>query len=78
MSAPLQSPAAADAVEVAALRQRFREGKASLIQAFRDARPTAGAASRLLKGLARHVDGTLQRLWEAAYLPKGAALIAVG
>lgn len=78
MPAPLQSPAAADAVEVAVLRQLFREGKASLIQAFREARPTAGAASRLLKGLARHVDGTLQRLWEAAYLPKGAALIAVG
>lgn len=78
MPAPLQSPAAADAVEVAVLRQLFREGKASLIQAFREARPTVGAASRLLKGLARHVDGTLQRLWEAAYLPKGAALIAVG
>ncbi|HWP18907.1 MAG TPA: [protein-PII] uridylyltransferase [Burkholderiaceae bacterium] len=78
MSAQPQASAAVDAIDVAALRQRFREGKAALIEEFRQARPTPGSAARLLKGLARHVDQTLQQLWEGAYLPKGAALIAVG
>ncbi|WP_281915393.1 [protein-PII] uridylyltransferase [Caldimonas thermodepolymerans] len=75
MAAVADDPAAAS---VAELRHRFRARKAALIEEFREARPTAAAANRLLKGLARHVDQTLQELWECALLPPGAALLAVG
>jgi len=63
---------------VAALRAHYRDGKAALIAQFRDARPTGATAARLLKGLARHVDGTLSELWKHAAVPAGAALVAVG
>lgn len=63
---------------VASLRARYRDGKASLIEHFRAARPTATAANQLLKGLARHVDATLTDLWNHAGMPAGAALVAVG
>ncbi|WP_036236247.1 [protein-PII] uridylyltransferase, partial [Methylibium sp. T29-B] len=55
-----------------------RDGKAALIERFRASRPTAPAATRLIRGLARHVDGTLLHLWQHALMPKGAALVAVG
>jgi [protein-PII] uridylyltransferase len=63
---------------VATLRARFRDGKAALLEHFRHARATAPAATRLLKGLARHVDATLADLWEHAGMPAGATLVAVG
>ncbi len=63
---------------MAALRTRFRDGKAALIDHFGAARPTATAATRLLRALARHVDATLCALWEHAAMPAGAALVAVG
>ena len=63
---------------VAALRARYRDGKSTLIAQFRDDRPTATAAARLLKALARHVDATLAELWQHAAVPAGAALVAVG
>ena len=71
---------AADTVAPAlpSLRARFRDGKAALIEAFRQSRPTAPAASLLTRGLARHADETLAALWQQAGLPKGAALVAVG
>ncbi len=68
-------PAAAD---VAALRSRFREGKAGLIEQFRQARPSAVAATRLLRSLSRHVDETLAEIWQCAGMPADAALLAVG
>ena len=77
MSAPLIAPASTSG-GVAALRARFRDGKRALIEHFGAARPTATAASRLLKGLARHVDATLTELWVHAGMPAGAALVAVG
>ncbi len=61
-----------------ALRARFRDGKAALLDGFAAARPTAPAAARLLKALARHVDTTLAALWVDSALPAGAALVAVG
>lgn len=70
--------AAANPTAVAALRARHREGKAALLEAFRSARPTATAAARLLRALARHVDGMLAEVWTLAGLPAGAALLAVG
>ena len=63
---------------VAAMRQRFRDGKGTLLGSFGNARATAPAAVRLLRALARHVDATLCELWQASALPAGAALVAVG
>ncbi|WP_040499897.1 nucleotidyltransferase domain-containing protein, partial [Ideonella sp. B508-1] len=60
------------------IRQRFKQGKAELLDHFREARPTVISASRLMKALARHVDTTLSQLWHQAALPSQAALIAVG
>jgi [protein-PII] uridylyltransferase len=77
MSARLDSPTRTPG-SVASLRARFRNGKAALIEHFRDGRATAPAASKLLKGLAKHVDATLADLWEHAGMPAGAALVAVG
>ncbi|WP_119355229.1 [protein-PII] uridylyltransferase [Azohydromonas sediminis] len=66
------------AASLGELRQRFRDGKAALLEQFRAARPTAPAATRLLRALARHVDATLATLWQRAGMPTGAALVAVG
>jgi [protein-PII] uridylyltransferase len=63
---------------VTRLRERLRSGKAALLDAFRQARPTAPAALRLIRGLTRHVDATLADLWRHAAMPPGAALLAVG
>ena len=77
--ASAQTTAAATALPL--LRQRFKDGKAALIGHFREARPTAAGATRLLRALARHVDATLAELWQQQGLPEqasGAALVAVG
>ncbi len=63
---------------LAALRTRFRDGKAGLLAHFAAARPTATAASQLIKALARHVDATLATLWADSGMPATAALVAVG
>jgi len=65
-------------IGIAELKQHFKTGKTGLLQAFRDAEPTVGAATGLMRKLARHVDATLQTLWRQAGLPEGAALAAVG
>ena len=61
-----------------ALRARFRDGKAALLQHFAQSRATAPAAARLIRALARHVDATLASLWLQSGLPAQAALVAVG
>ena len=61
-----------------ALRHRFRQRKAALLDGFRSSRPSIPAALRLLRALTRLVDETLVELWNAAGGPDGAALIAVG
>ena len=66
------------AASIGALRARFRDGKAELLAGFAAARATAPAAGRLVRALAKHVDGTLAELWRGAGLPAGAALVAVG
>ncbi len=63
---------------VAALRAQFRDGKAALLAHFAAARPTANAATQLVRTLARHVDATLAALWVECGLPASAALVAVG
>ncbi|MBK1689756.1 [protein-PII] uridylyltransferase [Rubrivivax gelatinosus] len=77
MSALPEAPARAPG-SVAALRARFRDGKAAIVGHFRSSRPTSTAARQLLKALARHVDATLADLWTHAGMPPGAALVAVG
>jgi [protein-PII] uridylyltransferase len=76
MSAQLQPVQSAGGV--GELRQRFRDRKNALIEHFRLARASAPAASRLIKGLTRHVDATLADLWLHAAMPPGATLVAVG
>ena len=79
MSALLETPLRqAPEHGVAAQRQRFRDGKAALLQHFAEARATTLAATRLTKALTKHVDSHLTELWERANLPPGAALVAVG
>jgi [protein-PII] uridylyltransferase len=64
--------------EVVAMRARFRDGKAALLERFRASRATALAAARLTKALTRQADNMLGELWEHAAMPAGAALVAVG
>ena len=75
---PAAHAPASSALALPSLRTRFRDGKAALIERFRDARPTAPAASLLIRNLTRHVDETLAALWQHAQMPRGAALVAVG
>jgi [protein-PII] uridylyltransferase len=73
LSAPGSAPRS-----VSELRSRFRQGKAALIEQFRQSRPSSTAATRLVRSLTRHVDQTLIDLWRHALMPPGAALLAVG
>ena len=78
LSAAKAEPAALSTEHLGDLRLQFRAGKDALIRHFEAARPTAPAAVRLIRGLARHVDETLVRLWEHCGMPADAALLAVG
>ncbi|HEX2009303.1 MAG TPA: [protein-PII] uridylyltransferase [Roseateles sp.] len=64
--------------DLAELRRLFKQGKQALIADFLQQRATLTAAHRLMRGLARHVDKTLQALWLRAGLPLEACLAAVG
>ncbi len=64
--------------KLAELRLAYRAGKDALTSHFELARPTAPAATRLLRGLAQHVDHTLVALWNCLAMPTDAALLAVG
>ncbi|RZI57528.1 MAG: [protein-PII] uridylyltransferase [Rubrivivax sp.] len=76
---PSTLPAAGPSV--ADLRQQFKAGKQALLDDFASVKASVSAATRLMRQLARHVDGTLQALWTqsgiAAAAPE-AALVAVG
>jgi [protein-PII] uridylyltransferase len=63
---------------VAALRTRFRQGKADLLAHFAASRPTAPAATRLVRALTRLADETLLAAWEQSGMPANTALLAVG
>ncbi len=64
--------------ELVHTREQYRSGKAALW----DSLAGSGASSRglhsLLQKLARHTDGILKQLWEAAGFPPDACLVAVG
>ena len=72
------APEAGTPVGVADLRSCFRDGKAALLAEFAATRATATAAARLVRLLARHVDGLLADLWSRVGMPADAALVAVG
>jgi len=81
MDTPVHPSAAAALADAAALRAHHREAKAALLSHFLDSRATVPAATRLLKALARHVDGVLGQAWQAsglAALSPQPALVAVG
>ncbi len=63
---------------LARMRLKLGADKNALLEAFAAARPSAQAATTLIRGLARLVDTTLTELWVASQLPAGAALVAAG
>jgi len=79
MSAVVSRPGATSAAStLAELRARFRDGKATLLERFAAARPTARAALTLIRGLAGKVDETVLELWQRSGMPAGPSLVAVG
>ena len=60
------------------LNERIRAGRAESLATFLSGRATAPAATALLRGLARKVDGWLGELWQQCHMPDDAALVAVG
>jgi [protein-PII] uridylyltransferase len=78
MPAAPAAAASAPVPSLAALRQRFRDGKAALLDAFGSSRASTTAAVRLLRALTRHADATLGELWRSHAMPAGAVLLAVG
>ena len=63
---------------IARLRLQLGANKNALLETFASARPSAQAASALIRGLARLVDATLAELWTSSGMPAGAALVAAG
>jgi [protein-PII] uridylyltransferase len=78
MNAAVLEPVRSDRVTLPELRSRFRDRKAELLVHFRESRPTAPVAARLIRALGKHVDETLHALWRHTGMPQDAALIAVG
>ena len=64
--------------QLAETRAHYRAGKAALFESL----ATRGASTRGIRGtlqkLARHTDGTLQKLWHLAEFAPDACLVAVG
>ena len=77
MAAVVQ-PASGVAAGVARLRLQLAVNKSALIERFAAARPSATAATTLIRGLAKLVDATLCELWIASLMPASAALVAAG
>jgi [protein-PII] uridylyltransferase len=72
-------PAPPPVGSAAALRARCRDGKSALISSFMASRASAATAGRLLRALARHVDGVLVEAWaESGLQGSHATLVAVG
>jgi [protein-PII] uridylyltransferase len=65
-------------VDLAALRSRHKARKQDLIEQFRRTKPTALAATRLLRHLSRETDACLTQLWLAHGFDAEVTLVAVG
>jgi len=63
---------------VASFRLRLAVDKSALVEHFAAARPSATAATTLIRGLSKLVDATLSELWVATMMPARAALVAAG
>jgi [protein-PII] uridylyltransferase len=63
---------------LARMRLKLGADKNALLETFAAARPSAQAATTLIRGLARLVDTTLTELWVASQMPAGSALVACG
>ena len=78
MDQPVAAPAALPAEDIAALRQRYRDGKASLMEELGEASASARGMRRALRQLAKLTDQTLRTLWYHAGFKTTYALLAVG
>ena len=75
---PVTGPGVGVSAGVASLRLRLAVDKSALIEHFAAARPSATAATTLIRRLSRLVDATLTELWIGSLMPAGAALVAAG
>jgi len=64
--------------EIPELRQRYRDGKAAVLQQIAALGPSSRAIHRQLRQLARCTDDVLQALWARTEFPSTFALVAVG
>ena len=78
MDQPVAGPAALPAENIAALRQRYRDGKATLMEELGEASASARGMRRALRQLAKLTDQTLRTLWHHAGFKTTYALLAVG
>ena len=69
---------AAGSASTAGIREAYRERKAQLLASLRSDGDTTGSIKGLLRDLAEAADDALVALWQAAGLPAGIALVAVG
>lgn len=60
------------------LRDGYRAQKAALFEDIATSGPSARGIHSVMRHLAREADAVLQQLWQAAGLPDGFALLAVG
>jgi [protein-PII] uridylyltransferase len=65
-------------LDLAALRSSHKAGKQVLIEQFSAAKPTALAATRLLRCLSRETDACLTELWQTQGFDAEVTLVAVG
>jgi [protein-PII] uridylyltransferase len=74
-----QQPAHSSSVpDIQSLREDYRARKSELLASLKARGSSARGIRALLQGLAREADATLKSLWQAAGLPPGFALLAVG
>ena len=77
MSVP-PCPAPADRLDIAALRQHYRDAKRGVLHAIEGLSGRSRGVRVLLRRLSRLTDDTLRTLWAASGLPDTLALVAVG
>ncbi len=78
MNAPDALPAPVPAMDLASLREDWRRRKAACLAPLSAKGASTRGVQKVLADLAREADATLRALWQAAGLPKGCALVAVG
>ncbi len=74
----MSGPVAAPTLDLARLRDDWRARKAACLAPLSAVGASTRGIHRVLAGLTREADATLQHLWAAAGLPAGFTLVAVG